>query len=122
MEQPVTVTIEDSARAPTTLSVQVSSLSWGARLGRGLKTLGALWLASIASILIPGLHFVLVPGFFVAGLVFLVLRVRGTVRLEPGSFPCPKCGVAVPIEDGTTGWPAKCACPDCCARLSLTPR
>lgn len=121
MQQPVTVTIEDSARAPTSMAVQVTPLSFGARFGRGLKALGLLWLAALGSIILPGLHFVLVPGFFIAGLVFFVLRSRGTVRLEVGAFPCPKCGVSVPIEPDTTGWPARCACPDCCARLKLTP-
>ncbi|MEW5741982.1 MAG: hypothetical protein AB1938_23910 [Myxococcota bacterium] len=121
MEQPVTVTIEDSQRTPTSLTVQVTPLSVRARLGRGLKALGVLWLASVASIVLPGLHFVLVPGFFLAGLVFFVLRVKGTVRLEVASFACPKCSSPVPIEEGTSGWPASCACPDCCARLVLTP-
>jgi len=122
VEQAVTVTIEDSARAPTTMTVTVAPLSLGARLVRGLKYLGALWLAALGSVPLPGLHFLLVPGFFVAGVVFFVLRVKGRVRLAEGAFPCPKCAKPVPIEPDTAGWPARCACPDCCARLTLTPR
>jgi hypothetical protein len=122
MDQPVTVTIEDSARTPTTMTVRVTPRSLPSRLGRGLKALGMLWLAALGSVLLPGLHFVLVPGFFIAGLVFLVLRSRGSVKLEVGEFPCPKCGKPVPIDADTSGWPAKIACPDCCARLKLTPR
>lgn len=122
MEQPVTIVLQDSARPPTTGAVKVSPLSAGARVGRTVKTLLILWAVALGCIPLPGLHFVLVPGFFIAGIVFAVLRSRASVVLDEKELACPKCGKPVPVEPGTTGWPAKLLCNECSSRLVLTPR
>lgn len=119
--QPVTITLQDSARAPSSGVVQVTPLSLGQRLFRAGKTLLLLWLVALACAPLPGLHFVLVPGFFVSGLVVAVLKVRAVVRVDERAVPCPKCGTLVPVEAGTVGWPARLLCPECSARLVLTP-
>lgn len=122
MEQPVTIVIQDSAREPTTGALHVTPLSAGARAGRSLKTLLILWAVAIGCLPLAGLHFVLVPGFLVAGIVFAVLRSRATVVLDDKELTCPKCGKPVPVEKGTTGWPAKVQCNECSSRLLMTPR
>jgi hypothetical protein len=121
MEQPVTLTLEDSARAPASAVVRVRRLSAATRAGRALRALAVLWLAALAAVPLPGLHFFLVPGFLVAGLVSAVVRARATVALDDASLSCPKCAAAVPVEPDTTGWPARLLCPPCGARLRLTP-
>ena len=122
MEQPVTIVIQDSARQPTRGAVKVSPLSAGARVGRSIKTLLILWAVALGCIPLPGLHFVLVPGFFISGIVFAVLRSRASVVLDEKALTCPKCGKPVPVEAGTTGWPAKVLCNECSSRLVMTPR
>jgi DNA-directed RNA polymerase subunit RPC12/RpoP len=122
METPVTITVQDSEREPTAGVVRVSRLSVGARVARSLKVLAILWAVAVGCLPLPGLHFVLVPGFFVAGIVFAVERTRASVVVDDTELPCPKCGKRVPVEPGTTGWPVRVQCNECSARLMLTPR
>lgn len=119
--QPVTITLQDSARAPTAAAVRVTPLSMGQRVFRAGKVLLVLWGLALACVPLVGLHFVLTPGFFVAGLVMAALKVRAVARLDERAVPCPKCSTPVPVEAGTMGWPAKLLCPECSARLVLTP-
>lgn len=122
MEQPVTIVLQDSERQPTTGTLKVTHLSAGARAWRALKTLLILWVVALGCIPLPGLHFVLVPGFFISGIVFAVLRGRASVTLDEQVLTCPKCDKPVPVEKGTTGWPAKVMCNECSSRMVMSPR
>ena len=62
-----------------------------ARVLRALLTALGLWAAGAFCVLIPLLHFVLVPGFAVAGLVMLVLRLREAESLVALRGECPEC-------------------------------
>lgn len=118
---PVALQIRDSARAPTPATLKVEVLSPGARLQRVGVRLGVAWGLAVFSVLIPLLHFVLVPGFFLAGPALAFLAGRATVRVLSPSVTCPKCGQRAPIEPNTTGWPAGLRCIACGTTFSAVP-
>jgi hypothetical protein len=76
---------------PSRAAVSVARLTPGQRLARGLRGAGAFWAIAGACIFIPGLHFVLVPGFFVIGIVTGVMRVRDTKTVVRVHGVCPRC-------------------------------
>jgi hypothetical protein len=68
---------------------------------RGLKTFGLTVLAALCTIIIPGVHFISVPGGLIAAPivgVMVFLKSRGTVRGMSGSFQCPQCGQSNILE------------------------
>lgn len=68
---------------------------------RGLKTFALTALAALCTIIIPGVHFLSVPGGLIASPIvgFLVfLKSRGTIRGMSGSFNCPQCGQSNTLE------------------------
>jgi hypothetical protein len=77
------------------------------RMGRGLKGLVIGWSLAIVSILVPILHFFLVPGFFILGIVLFFAMSAETETIVGGTGVCPECkkefniegGRAVPFED-----------------------
>lgn len=77
------------SRERTRGEVRVRSWSRLNRLARAAKTLAVFLGLALVSVLIPVAHFLLVPGFLVAGLVaaFTVARQRGTVLGGEGGLP-----------------------------------
>ena len=110
---PVVLQIRDSAREPTAATLELEDIPFAKRLGRGAVRLLGAWAVAVACVFIPLLHFVLVPGFFLAGPVLAWLAVRASVRVTSASITCPKCGKDAPIEAGTTGWPVSMRCSSC---------
>lgn len=121
METPIDIVLQDSARHPTTGVLHYTPLGFDGRLGRALKALGILWLVALGCVPLPGLHFVLTPGFFVAGIVAAILRFQAKVVVDDTSIKCPKCDRDIAIEKGTTGWPARVLCNECSSRLVMSP-
>jgi hypothetical protein len=110
---PVALQIRDSAREPTPATLELEPIPFASRLGRGAVRLLAAWALAVGCVFIPLLHFVLVPGFFLAGPVLAWLAVRKTVRVTSASVTCPKCRKDSAIEAGTTGWPVSMRCVSC---------
>lgn len=110
---PVALQIRDSAREPTAATLELETIPFPKRLGRAAVRLLAAWALAVGCVFIPLLHFVLVPGFLLAGPVLAWLAVRQTVRVISASITCPKCGKDAPIEAGTTGWPVSMRCAIC---------
>ncbi len=63
----------------------------GERMARAGKGLAMAWGAALASVFIPVAHFLLVPGFFLAGLVVFVKRMRRKVVVDTVRGACPDC-------------------------------
>jgi hypothetical protein len=110
---PVALQIRDSARAPTKATLEIEAIPFGRRLGRGAVRLLFAWVIGVFCVLVPLLHFVLVPGFLIAGPVLAWLAVRATVEVKSASVTCPKCAKEAPIEAGSTGWPVRLRCVAC---------
>lgn len=61
------------------------------RTENALKLFGILIGLTFAAIFVPLVHYVLVPGLFIASFVFAMDKLNETTRSEGGSAECPKC-------------------------------
>lgn len=92
------------------------------RTVRALKTLGLFWALSIASIPIIIAHWVLVPGFFIAGPILAVRRYRMVQRTDDAEGNCPACRADIKVElEPADVLPKWTYCPKCNAPIQLTP-
>lgn len=83
------------------------------RILRTLKSLGIGWGAAILSILIPLLHFVLVPLLLVGGVAWAIYTFQQKVVRLGGITTCPKCGTDFSIIAGSATWPIQDICSGC---------
>jgi hypothetical protein len=83
------------------------------RARRALKITMFFWFTAAVCILIPALHFVLTPGFAVAGIVAgsLALKVKNTLSDVHGT--CPSCGAPIRFERLLLKGKLKEHCPSC---------
>ena len=103
------------------VSVTVVHPSPGRRAARALKAGGVFWAVAAGCVFLPGLHFVLVPGFLLAGVIggFRHLRDQEVVSRVHGH--CPRCGLEQDFAAGnglTPSW--ELDCPACHNHLTLT--
>src|SRR5437899_310785 len=77
----------------TTATAQVHEWSSLERIKRTVFGLGLMWMLAGFSIFLPILHFVLVPGFLVAGPVVAIIRFTEGKRLQSMKGACPRCKV-----------------------------
>lgn len=61
------------------------------RLLRALQALGMGWGAAVFAVLLPVLHWVLVPAFLIAGPVFAFMRYQERMTVLAARGPCPAC-------------------------------
>ncbi len=91
------------------------------RLRRALGVLGVFWGLAAVTILIPLAHFVLVPGFFIAGPIMAFMRYKVDTASENVIVLCPSCEHEVTIKlEMTDRLPLYAYCPDCNSSLHLT--
>ncbi|HKA23757.1 MAG TPA: hypothetical protein VKF80_02120 [Candidatus Eisenbacteria bacterium] len=103
-----------------TATVRVIRYDRHQRLVRALLALAACWGLAAVTILIPVLHLILVPAFFLLGpfLAYQRLREEATVLTIRGA--CPACGQAVD-HGGREAWKPllRLDCPHCRRRIVL---
>lgn len=91
------------------------------RMRRSLKTLSLFWALAVASVPIVIAHFVLVPGFLIAGPVLALRKFNVETALEKALAACPACdkelSLALEPADVLPKWTY---CPLCNAPLQLT--
>ncbi len=93
----------------------------GARARRTLAALGACWGLALVSVLVPIAHFVLVPGFFVIGIVLAVRRMGEAASVLGAAGPCPRCAAAREfVASGPLRAQGKAQCPVCRNEFALT--
>lgn len=79
---------------------------------RALRILGIMWALALLTAFIPIAHFVLVPGFLVAGPVMAVMRYRVTEDMNAATGECPTCGQAITVQlDPSAHLPVWTYCP-----------
>ena len=95
-------------------------LNAGDRWKRAALGLGVCWLLAIASLPIVGLHWVLVPGFLVAGPVVAYKRYAAGAIVENATGACPACRGEVTIAlEPADRLPKWTYCPNCNKPLQL---
>jgi hypothetical protein len=70
----------------------------GERMRRALKWGGALFGLAVVSVFLPIAHFVLVPGFLIAAIVFFARRLGQARKIEKVVGRCPRCGLEQEFE------------------------
>lgn len=98
----------------------VSRLTPPERLRRAFKALGWTWLIAVGAILIPILHFVLVPVLLIAGPIVAYFIFRQEALILDGSSVCPQCSAPFKISRGRYQSSVKDVCGSC--RHSVTIR
>ena len=98
----------------------VSRLTHPERLRRALKAWGWTWLGAVGAVLIPILHFVLVPMLLIAGPVVAYFIYGQDALILDGSSVCPQCSAPFKISSGRYQSSVKDVCGSC--RHSVTIR
>ena len=90
--QSLEVSLKGFGAAPTQAQLVVENLTAGERVRRAGVALAAAGALAVIALPIPLVHFVLVPGALLLGLIFAVMRLnqRQVIRSAEGS--CPYCG------------------------------
>jgi hypothetical protein len=105
----------------TVTSGQVEQLSWdkAQRTRRALKALGICWGIALCTVLIPILHFILVPLFLISGPIVFFWVASQERMITGGKGICPECGKAIDLMKSPPRWPLSDLCSHCQARLSI---
>ena len=104
--------------APGTLTL----VTWDqkSRLSRALKIGGILWGLAFCAVLIPLLHFFLVPALLLAGPVVAGILYSQTHMVQGGQGKCPSCGAALKIEKMKANFPLSDLCTECRHEVRIT--
>lgn len=91
-----------------------------ARTLRALKRLGLFWLLALASLPIIGAHWILVPGFFIAGPVAAIMAYNTKEMLDKASGVCPECRESIEVKmEPKEELPKWTYCPKCNKSLHI---
>ncbi len=105
---------------PATATVDVLELDAMDRTRRALRHLALCWGGAVVSVFIPVAHFLLVPGLFLAGLVFLAMDLRTPQVVQAAHGTCPDCGADQALDIvGRWRGSAEIACRHCHRMLRL---
>ena len=95
---PVTLAVFGADPVPAVALVRHRSVA--SRLGRAGLGLAIAWLLAFPAIFLPVLHFVLVPGFLVGGVVVAAYRLREDRTLARVEGTCPRCRATLDVTPG----------------------
>ncbi len=90
---------------------------------RAVKGLAVAWGAAVVSIFIPVAHFLLVPGFALAGVFVFTKRIRMREVAESIHGTCPNCGHEQDFNpSGDWHLPMHLTCANCSRLLTASPK
>jgi hypothetical protein len=122
MPQPITRTIQLKSQAGDTSQAEMTlqAYSNAERKKRAILILLACWTGAAASIPILIAHFILIPGFLIAGIVLFWKRWKTEEEAESVSGVCPACHNEITINLEKKGeLPQWQYCPSCNDSLEL---
>ena len=102
------------------IDFQVRVLGPRERRGLALRSLGLFWGLALATIPLPPLHWVSVPGFFFFGIYRAFRRWGEKAHFEEMRFPCPECGKDMALPPRPMANPLAFVCPQCRYGLKLS--
>ena len=105
----------------TTGVATVTTFDRAERIRRAVKGLTVAWGAALVSIFIPVAHFLLVPGFALAGVFVFAKRTRAGDVTESIHGTCPHCGHEQDF-DSSSHWhlPMHLTCANCSRLLTAS--
>jgi hypothetical protein len=90
------------------------------RVMRAVTALGACWGLAVLAVLIPVLHFLLVPALFLAGPFFAYRRLHEEATVTSIRGACPACGQTIEHTTREAWKPLlRLDCPHCHRRVVL---
>ena len=114
------VKISSGSGKEITANVALHTLTQEEKRRNSVKALGLLWGLSLASLPLPPIHWVTVPGFFLFGIYWSVRKLREQEHFVASRFPCPECGQEVALPPQVARNPLVFVCPSCRYGLKLT--
>lgn len=90
------------------------------RIIKAIKALVILWACAGFAVFIPMLHFVLVPGLFLAGIFFAISGYTDDVRVANNKVACLKCSQTVIIKEQADQFPIWVKCESCSTEYRIT--
>jgi len=106
---------------PTVAYLELDTLSPADRVKRAATIFGLGLVLALIAIPIPLVHFVLVPGAFLAGAVLAVVRLRQAEIFRSATGRCPFCGKEQSFSVmGRFRLPKKLYCSSCQHQLILS--
>jgi len=116
---PVAIKDNDDKSVPGLM--QTTWFEQGDCVKRGLLKLGLFWLLAVGSLPILFAHWVLVPGFFLAGPWMAFRTYKTTHRRDHVTGHCPVCEKEISIKlEANDVLPKWTYCPACKAPLHIT--
>jgi len=113
------VALAHQDQQPSAGEVRLQSWTTAERWARAAKSLGTLWLLAAVSVLLPVAHFVLVPGFLIAGPIVAFLTGRQSSGVLGGAGVCPACHGETALGASKVTWPLFDVCVNCEAQLRV---
>ncbi len=80
---------------PSAAVVRLRRVNKRGRLVAAFRALAGCWLAAVAAVFLPLLHFILVPSLLLLGPLMFFWKLREHVTLLGADGPCPACGVQI---------------------------
>lgn len=118
---PITITADRDGKTSHG-EIRIQSWDKRERTIRALKTWALCWCGAVLSVILPLVHFILVPGLFVAGpLLAYWISGQESVILD-GTASCPSCGKELRIARAKYRMPASELCTQCQSSLKISPR
>lgn len=93
-----TIRIESNNGESTTGMLHITAYTKKERVMRAIKALALMWALALATALIPIAHFVLVPGFLLAGPIMAFMRYRVVDHPDNATGECPVCRQSIKID------------------------
>lgn len=100
---------------------EVQAISKDKLFLKSLTYLTACWCVAIVCILIPVLHFILVPAFFLLGIYLAVRTTKLKDEIISGAISCPHCSQTVNLPRSAASWPHSEICQNCSSVLRIRP-
>lgn len=103
-------------------TMEVETISTLGRIGSAFGALLLCWVIAALCILIPVMHFFLVPLGVIAGVVAFFVRLRLGSRRTATELKCPACQAPLHLKAGSFNFPLKESCGACRSGLIISPR
>jgi hypothetical protein len=114
------VTIKDAKKTHETEGVlKIQFWNSRERIIRAFLYLISMWGTACLSIVIPVLHFILVPGFVLAGPIMAIIIAKQEKMVIGGEGPCPVCQNTLAVDRVAFHFPIIEVCSKCHTRLYL---
>ncbi|MCC7442572.1 MAG: hypothetical protein IT285_13120 [Bdellovibrionales bacterium] len=111
--------LDEPDQRPTNGTIRIQDWNRRARILRAIRLGAGCWGLGLAAVLLPLLHFILVPALLLAGPIVALLASRQDSVLLGGEGICPKCGAPVKIERAAPRFPLKDLCTACQRALRI---